>query len=580
MLEHPLSVLKFGSSVLKSEDDLPIAALEIYRELRKGHRVVAVVSAFADTTDRLLQRARQNFDAPQEASLARLLATGETVSATALGMLLDDAGVPNVVLDAFDIGLSTRGPVLDAEPDGLDVAALHQILRDVSVVVISGFAGRCGEGRPTLLGRGGSDLTALFLAHQLDARTCRLIKDVDGLYTDDPHGNASDAHRYRFASWSEALRVGAALIQPKAIRYAQRHGIPFIVCAAGAGVGTKIGNGESKYETGQASRDPLRVGLAGLGTVGLGVYRWLVRRPEQFDVVTILVRDTNKERPGDVPTELLTHDPRSFVDKPLDVVVELIGGTDTADFLVRHALAKGLRVVTANKALVGSTPAYLERTNGVTERLSFSAAVGGAVPVLERVSRLAQHLDIQQIDGVLNGTCNYVLDRLAEGCEFSRAVREAQDRGFAEEDPTLDLTGKDSAYKLAVTAAVAFGAILDPESIPCEGIDGLSTQEVQHAAQSGLALRLVARLTRTTDGWAARVAPTPLPKEDPLAQVRGEENVVVIRTRDGKTEVLHGKGAGRWPTTISVVADLLDLYRRRTASPGGRVLTGAGSGEQ
>ncbi len=571
MLEHPLSVLKFGSSVLKSEDDLPIAALEIYRELRKGHRVVAVVSAFADTTDRLLQRARQNFDAPQEASLARLLATGETVAAASLGMLLDDAGVPNVVLDAHDVGLSTGGPTLDAEPERVDVVALRRALLSVSVVVISGFAGRGGEGRPTLLGRGGSDLTALFLAHRLDARTCRLIKDVDGLYTTDPRVESSNARRYRFASWQDALRVGGALIQPKAIRYGQQHGIPFIVCAAGVGVGTKIGEGESKYETARAGGGPLRVGLAGLGTVGLGVYRWLERRPDQFDVVAILVQDPKKERPGDVRTNLLTDDPWSFVDTQMDVVIELIGGTDTAGFLVEHALARGLDVVTANKAVVATTAAYLERAGAgaeagagsLRERLRFSAAVGGAVPVLERISRLAQRLDIEQIDGVLNGTCNYVLDRLAEGCEFSEAVREAQELGFAERDPSLDLSGKDSAYKLAVTAAVAFGEILDPESIPCEGIDGLSTQEVQHAAQSGLTLRLIARLTRTADGWAARVAPTPVPKEDPLAQVRGEENVVVIRTRDGKTEVLYGKGAGRWPTTISVVADLLDVYRRR-----------------
>ncbi len=570
MLEHPLSVLKFGSSVLKSEGDLPIAALEIYGELRKGHRVVAVVSAFAGTTDRLLQRSRQNFKSPQEASLARLLATGETVAAASLGMLLDDAGVPNVVLDAHDVGFTTGGPTLDAEPERVDVAALRRALVNVSVVVISGFAGRGGDGRPTLLGRGGSDLTALFLAHQLDARTCRLIKDVDGLYTTDPRVESSNARRYRSASWQDALEVGGQLIQPKAIRYAQQHGIPFIVGAAGVGVGTKIGADDSKCESEHVRHGPLRVGLAGLGTVGLGVYRWLGRRPDQFDVVAILVQDPKKKRPGDVRTNLLTDDPWSFVDTQMDVVIELIGGTDTAGFLVEHALARGLDVVTANKAVVATTPAYLGRTGEGTgslrERLRFSAAVGGAVPVLERISRLAQRLDIEQIDGVLNGTCNYVLDRLAEGCEFSEAVREAQELGFAERDPSLDLSGKDSAFKLAVTAAVAFGEILDPESIPCEGIDGLSTQEVQHAAQSGLTLRLIARLTRTADGWAARVAPTPVPKEDPLAQVRGEENVVVIRTHDGKTEVLRGKGAGRWPTTISVVADLLDVYRRRTGS--------------
>ncbi len=570
MLEQPLSVLKFGSSVLRSEDDLPVAALEIYRELRKGHRVVAVVSAFAGATDRLLQRAQTIFGAPQPTSLARLLATGETVSATSLGMLLDDAGVPNVVLDAFDVGLSTRGPVLDAEPEWVDVVALRRALLNVSVVVVSGFAGRDSEGRPTLLGRGGSDLTALFLAYQLDARTCRLIKDVDGLYTADPRVESSNARRYRFASWQDALEVGGQLIQPKAIRYAQERGLPFIVCAAGVGVGTKIGPDDSKCESEHVRHGPLplRVGLAGLGTVGLGVYRWLERRPDQFDVVSILVQDSGKERPDDVRTDLLTDDPWSFVDTQMDVVIELIGGTDTARFLVQHALTRGLDVVTANKALVATTRAYLERAGSLRNRLRFSAGVGGAVPVLERISRLAQRLDIEQIDGVLSGTCNYVLDRLAEGCEFSEAVREAQELGFAERDPSLDLSGRDSAFKLAVTAAVAFGEILDPESIPCEGIEQLSSQEVQRARTSGVTLRLVARITRTTDGWAARVAPIPVAYDDPLAQVRGEENAVVIRTRDGTIEVLRGKGAGRWPTTIAVVADLLDLYRSRT---GGRV---------
>jgi homoserine dehydrogenase len=288
--------------------------------------------------------------------------------------------------------------------------------------------------------------------------------------------------------------------------------------------------------------------------------------PDQFRVVAILVQDQKKDRPADVRTDLLTDDPWSFVDTQMDVVIELIGGTDTAGFLVQHALARGLDVVTANKALVAGTPAYLERAGSLRERLRFSAGVGGAVPVLELISRLAQRLDIEQIDGVLNGTCNYVLDRLAEGCEFSDAVREAQELGFAERDPSLDLSGKDSAFKLAVTAAVAFGEIIDPESIPCEGIEQLSMQDVQRARTSGVTIRLVARITKTTDGWAARVAPIPVPHDDPLAQVRGEENAVVIRTRDGKTEVLHGKGAGRWPTTISVVADLLDLYRRRSGS--------------
>lgn len=564
MIERPLSVLKFGSSVLGSEEDLPIAVTEIYRELRKGHRIVAVVSAFAGATDRLLEKAERHFGDPQPTSLARLLATGETVAAASLGMVLDDVGVPNVVLEPHDVTLRTRGPVLDAEPDSLDVAALQTALREVSVVVLSGFAGQNGDGRPSLLGRGGSDLTALFLARQLGAHTCRLIKDVDGLYTVDPHEQGDVARRYQAASWEEALRVGGKLVQSKAVRYAQQHDLSFIVCAAGAGVGTKIGSGESKCEPDRPRPKPLRVGLAGLGTVGLGVYRWLRQRPAQFEIVRILVEDLGKPRPDDVAVDLLTDDAWNLFDSRLEVVVELIGGTDTAGFLLRHALAEGLDVVTANKALIASTPAYLERSGSLGDRLFFSASVGGAVPVLERLSRLSQRLEIEQVEAVLNGTCNYVLDRMSEGCGLQEAIREAQDKGFAERDPGLDVSGMDAACKLAITAAVAFGVVLDPNEIPCEGIDRVAPEVAQQARAKGTVLRLVARLSRTADGWQPRVALMTLPSDDPLAKVRREENAVVVRMRDGRRKVLWGKGAGRWPTTVAVVGDLLDLYRRRS----------------
>ncbi|MFQ5702635.1 MAG: hypothetical protein ACE5HT_01280 [Gemmatimonadales bacterium] len=249
MIEQPVSVLKFGSSVLRSEEDLPIAVREIRHELSGGHRVVAVVSAFAGATDRLLETAEQHFDRPQATSLARLLATGETVAAASLGMSLDDAGVPNRVFEHHDVKLKTSGPVLDAEPESLDVEVLERALRTVPVVVVSGFAGQNDDGLPSVLGRGGSDTTALFLAKRLGAGRCRLIKDVDGLYSVDPHRRKVVAHRYRVASWDEALRVGGGLIQPKAVRYARKHDLSFIVCAAASGVGTIIGAAESKYAT-------------------------------------------------------------------------------------------------------------------------------------------------------------------------------------------------------------------------------------------------------------------------------------------------------------------------------------------
>ncbi len=488
MTDQPISVLKFGSSVLGSEVDLPLAALEIYGEVRKGHRVVAVVSAFGGATDRLLQTARRHFADPRSVSLARLLGTGETVAAASLGMLLDDAGVPNAVLDPHEVGLRTRGPVLDAEPDGLDVGALRRMLCETSVVILSGFVGQCGDGSPSLLGRGGSDLTAIFLAHRLEARTCRLLKDVDGLYTGDPH-ESHTACRYRTASWEEALRVGGALIQPKAVRYAREWELSFTVCRPGSGVGTKVGPGPPRCETRPAHRPPLRVGLAGLGTVGLGVYRWLKRRSEQFDIVAVLVDDVAKERPDDVVTSLLTDDPWALLDRPLDVVVEVIGGTETAAVVVGQALAQGLDVVTANKTLLASNPEYVVGSESLATRLACSASVGGAVPVLERLSHLTRRSEIEEIEGVLNGTCNYVLDKLSEGYRFSEAIEEAQAQGFAERDPSQDVSGRDAACKLAVIAAATFGVAVHPDEIRCRGIDGVTPEAAQQARAGGSVVR-------------------------------------------------------------------------------------------
>ena len=501
------------------------------------------MSAFAGATDRLLEKAERHFGDPQATSLARLLATGETVAAASLGMVLDDAGVPNLVLEPQDVRLRTRGRVLDAEPDSVDVEALQTVLREVPVVVLSGFAGQNDDGRPSLLGRGGSDLTALFLARRLGAHTCRLIKDVDGLYTVDPHEHGDVARRYQFASWEDALRVGGRLIQPKAVRYAKQHDLSFIVCAAGMGVGTKVGSGESKLEPCRPLPKPLRVGLAGLGTVGLGVYRWLRQRPAQFEIVRILVKDLEKPRPDDVEVALLTDDPWNLFDSRLDVVVELIGGTDTAGFLLRHGLAEGLDVVTANKALIASTPAYLERSGSLGDRLFFSASVGGSVPVLERLSRLSQQFEIEQVEAVLNGTCNYVLDRMSAGCGFQEAIREAQEKGFAERDPGLDVSGMDAACKLAITAAVAFGVVLDPNEIPCQGIDRVTPKEAQQARAKGAVLRLVARLSRMADGWQAQVAPMTLHSDDPLAKVRREGNARCSPDAGRATQSALGQGS-------------------------------------
>jgi len=238
--ETPIVVLKFGSSVLQSEADLPTAVLEIYRWLKEGHQVVAVVSAFGNTTDDLTRRAHTVCKHPDDLLLAALLATGEAASSALLGLSLNRAGIPATVLDAQQAGLCTSGPTLNSDLIAVDAARIFESLSR-GVVVLPGFVGRGEQGETTLLGRGGSDLTALFLAQQLGA-VCRLVKDVDGLYTCDPNSSAgSHARRYARISYGTAAKVGGSVVQPKTIEFAEANRLRINVAAIGSNNGTEVG---------------------------------------------------------------------------------------------------------------------------------------------------------------------------------------------------------------------------------------------------------------------------------------------------------------------------------------------------
>ena len=238
--ERRIIVLKFGSSVLRSERDLPTAVHEIYRWWREGFQVVAVVSAFGNTTDELTQRAHEVCDQPNDELVAALLATGEAASSALLGLALNRSGIRATVLDAQQAGLATDGPVLDANLTSIDNAKVLEALRN-GIVVLPGFVGRSTSGKTTLLGRGGSDLTALFIAQRLGA-VCRLIKDVDGLYTSDPNSTTGQsAARFGWVSYATAARVGGAVVQPKAIDFAGQHRLRFTVSSAGSSRATEIG---------------------------------------------------------------------------------------------------------------------------------------------------------------------------------------------------------------------------------------------------------------------------------------------------------------------------------------------------
>lgn len=568
--DRNLLVLKFGGSVLADENALRIAVHDIYREVRQGRRVLAVVSAMSGTTDRLLEQARQLVDdpsvEPDPAGLAQLLATGEQTAAAMLALSLSRAGIPATLFDAHRAGLSTRGPLLDAELCGIDDVAIRRALQQKPVAILPGFVGCGPEGEVTLLGRGGTDLTAVFAAGALGAGTLRFVKDVGGIFEADPKCHAS-ARCFRSLSWSQALALGEKVIQGKALHYSAQHRVPFEVGSLGGKVHTWVGSGPSRFEELAPAQAPLLVALAGLGSVGLGVYRALARLPEQFEVVGVAVRQLEKHRFQGVPRDLLTDDPGELFERGPQVFIELIGGTGLAAELIAEALRRGIDVVTANKAVIAQRGPELEaQAAQCGARLCFSAAVGGGVPVIEAIRRIAADQPPVSIEGVLNGTTNFVLERLAEGTTFDQAVRQAQAAGFAEADPTLDLNGADAAHKLAILIRAAFGVDFDWSSIPRQGLETVDPESVLAAAQAGRAVRLVASCELTSRGIQARVQPVVLPNTHPLAGARNEENRVVITSVSGDRLVLEGKGAGRWPTAEAVVSDLLELARERSVA--------------
>lgn len=233
-------VLKLGSSVLAAERDLPVAVAAVRRHRDAGHPVVAVVSAFAGTTDALLARAERLGPPPADGVTAALLACGETVASALLALALHQEGIAACLLDPAQVGLRTTGPPLDATPCSVDRRRLHRASSN-AVVVLPGFTGRDRTGATTLLGRGGSDLTAVFLAHALGGR-CVLFKDTDGVYDRDPNRHPR-ARRFARLGYRTAITVGGEVVQERAVRFAAARGVEIFVTTPDGGRGTWIGPG-------------------------------------------------------------------------------------------------------------------------------------------------------------------------------------------------------------------------------------------------------------------------------------------------------------------------------------------------
>src|SRR5215831_7307503 len=327
---------------------------------------------------------------------------------------------------------------------------------------------------------------------------------------------------------------------------------------------------------------PLKVGLAGLGTVGVSVVRLIERQREALlarcgrgiKIIAVSARSQAKERDVDLGHMRWVADPVALaVDPEIDVLIELMGGEgDPAKAAVEAALGAGKSVITANKALLarhGVALAQLAERKGVA--LNFEAAVGGGIPIVKTLREGLVGNKLTRIYGILNGTCNYILTRMEqEKLSFGECLKDAQRLGYAEADPTFDVEGHDTAQKLAILASLAFGIEVDPNAVYVEGISSITPEDIDAADELGYRIKLLGVAVATETGIEQRVHPTMVPKDSAIAQVMGVTNAVTVDPDPINEITLVGPGAGGEATASAVVSDIGDIARGVRTPPFGR----------
>ncbi len=326
-------------------------------------------------------------------------------------------------------------------------------------------------------------------------------------------------------------------------------------------------------------KPPLKIAVAGLGTVGTGILRLLQDQAEllaercgrRLVVTAVSARDRRRDRGVQLSAVRWYEDASAMAADPeIDVVVELIGGSDgIAARVVETALAHGKHVVTANKALIAHHGARLAALAEAQDRaLSFEAAVAGGIPIIKTLREGLAGNRLRRVYGILNGTSNFILTTMREtGHEFAEVLAEAQKLGYAEADPGFDIDGVDAAHKLAVLASVAFGRPVDLEGVYTEGIRHISRLDIDFAEELGFRIKLLGIARLTEDGLEQRVHPCMVPRATPIAAVDGVYNAVVAEGDFVGRVVLEGRGAGAFPTASAVAADLVDIAAGRQVFP-------------
>ena len=309
-------------------------------------------------------------------------------------------------------------------------------------------------------------------------------------------------------------------------------------------------------------KHPLRIAIFGFGTVGSSVARILIEsKPQGLELTHVFNRGVERKRVDWVPESVVwSEDADAVLAADVDVIVELAGGLDPAGGWVKRALEAGKSVVTANKKLIAYQGVELERLAAAKGgHLKYGAAVAGGIPVIPGLEMGLAGDRIERIEGILNGTCNFILSKMEGGAEYAAVLAEAQAKGYAEADPTEDVGGFDARSKLAILMRLALRVAVDPEEIVPQAITAITAVDFSYARDLGCTIRQVARAERSHGEVAAKVGPTLVDLHSPLAWSRGTENMVILSGHYGGDVVFSGHGAGGQPTAVAVVSDLLAL---------------------
>ncbi len=320
----------------------------------------------------------------------------------------------------------------------------------------------------------------------------------------------------------------------------------------------------------------INVAILGLGTVGGGTLdilknnqKEIARRAgREIKVVSACVKDVTKKRTCDVSQIKITDQPETIINDPnVDILIEVMGGIDPAYDLVKQAIKRGKHVVTANKALIALHGDDLfSFANKENVRIGFEASVAGGIPIIKAIREGLSANNIQWIAGIINGTGNFILTQMqSKASSFQEALEEAQSRGYAEADPTLDINGVDAAHKLTIMASSAYGIPLNFEAVYCEGIEKVATDDIEYAEQLGYRIKHLGIAKNTTEGIELRVHPALVPQRRLLANVDGVMNAVVVSSDAAGPTLFYGAGAGGMPTGSAIIADLVDIVKTLAA---------------